>query len=209
MLGGPAAAPSSIFTSPTGGTGLQATYFASTDLSGAPIVTRTDPGVRWDQGFIGGGPAFASLYGSQLEPTPGDAGSARYTGTFTVPTTGAYTFALTGWGEARDVPGRRVRDRPRHRARRVGDGEHRDAESAGGRRARDRGRVPRHARVHRPGAGVAPARVDASRQRLLAGRAGRRGGGARRRRRGGVRRHVRERAARPRLARRCPTTRTS
>lgn len=100
MLGGPAAAPSSIFTSPTGGTGLQATYFASTDLSGAPIVTRTDPGVRWDQGFIGGGPAFSSLYGSQLEPTPGDAGSARYTGTFTVPATGAYTFALTGWGEA-------------------------------------------------------------------------------------------------------------
>lgn len=100
MLGGPAAAPSSIFTSPTGGVGLQATYFASTDLSGAPLVTRTDPGVRWDQGFIGGGAAFASLYGSQLEPTPDTAGSARYTGTFTVPTTGAYTFALTGWGEA-------------------------------------------------------------------------------------------------------------
>jgi beta-glucosidase len=100
MLGGPAAAPSSIFASPAGGTGLQATYFASTDLSGAPIVTRTDPGVRFDQGFIGGSPAFASLYGSQLEPTPSGAGSARYSGTFTVPTSGNYTFALTGWGEA-------------------------------------------------------------------------------------------------------------
>ncbi len=63
-------------------------------------MTRTDPGVRFDLGFLGGGPAFSSLYGSQLEPTPADAQSARYTGTFTVPASGAYSFSLTGWGEA-------------------------------------------------------------------------------------------------------------
>jgi beta-glucosidase len=111
MLPGPAAAPSAVFTSPDGGAGLRATYFASTDLSGDPIVTRTDPGVRFDQGFIGGSSAFASLYGSQLEPTPGAAGSARYSGTFTVPTSGDYTFALTGWGEAQMfLDGERVID---------------------------------------------------------------------------------------------------
>lgn len=102
MLPGPSAVPSSVL-SPLGGSsesGLAAEYFGNTNLEGDPIVTRTDPGVRYDQGFLGGSPAFASLYGSALTPTPAGAGSVRYTGTFTAPTTGAYSFALTGFGDA-------------------------------------------------------------------------------------------------------------
>ena len=100
MLPGPAAAPSSIFTAPGGGSGLRATYFSSTDLTGDPITTRTERGVRFETSFLGGGPFFGSLYGSQLPQTPFNAGSARYSGTFTVPRSGDYTFALTGFGEA-------------------------------------------------------------------------------------------------------------
>jgi beta-glucosidase len=102
MLPGPAAVPSSVL-SPGGGStesGLAAEYFGSTDLSGAPIVSRTDPGVRFEQGFIGGPTAFASLYGSGLAPTPEAAHSVRYTGTFTAPAAGPYSFALTGTGDA-------------------------------------------------------------------------------------------------------------
>jgi beta-glucosidase len=102
MLPGPAAVPSSVL-SPGGGStevGLAADFFGNTDLAGDPIVSRTEPGVRYDQGFLGGSPAFASLYGSALDPTPADARSVRYTGTFTAPTTGAYAFSLSGFGDA-------------------------------------------------------------------------------------------------------------
>ena len=168
MLGGPAAAPSSIFATPDGGTGLRATYFASTDLSGAPLVTRTDPGVRFDQGFIGGSPAFASLYGSQLEPTPGGAGSARYSGTFTVPRSGSYTFALTGWGEAQMfLDGARVIDL----ATAAGDVATVSTPTLNLQAGDEHEVVVEYRatrRVHRPGAGLAAARVDPSGQRLLA-----------------------------------------
>jgi beta-glucosidase len=101
MLPGPSAVPSSVLTPPSGtGRGLRADYFTSTDLSGQPFLTRTEPGVRFEQGFIGGAPAFASLYGSGLEPTPGDAHSVRYTGTFTAPATGDYAASLSGTGDA-------------------------------------------------------------------------------------------------------------
>ena len=60
--------------SPAAGAGLQATYFSSTDLSGDPIMTRTERGVRFETSFLGGGPFFGSLYGSQLPQTPGNAG---------------------------------------------------------------------------------------------------------------------------------------
>ena len=99
MLPGPAAAPSSVFTAPDGGSGLEADYFAGTELAGEPVVTRTEAGVRFEQSFLGGGPFFGSLYGSQLPETPFAAGSVRYSGTFTVPESGDYTFALTGWGQ--------------------------------------------------------------------------------------------------------------
>ena len=62
--------------------------------------TRTDPGVRFDQGFIGGSPAFASLYGSQLEPTPGERRLGPLPRHVHRAHAGSYTFALTGWGEA-------------------------------------------------------------------------------------------------------------
>lgn len=102
MLPGPLAAPSSIFTPAggSGGSGLRTQYFSSIDLSGAPIETRTEPGVRFEQGFLSGNTSFSSLYGSQLPVTNELAKSARYTGTVTVPRSGAYTFALTGWGVA-------------------------------------------------------------------------------------------------------------
>src|SRR5256885_1709073 len=101
MPPGPAAAPSSVFPPAGGdGAGLSAEYFAAADLSGTPIVTRTEPGIHYEQGFLGGGPAFASLYGSQLAPTPADAQSVRYAGTFTAPAAGAYTLPLTRSGQA-------------------------------------------------------------------------------------------------------------
>ena len=83
------------------------------------------PRVRFEQSFLGGGPFFGSLYGSELPPTPFGAGSARYSGTFTVPTSGDYTFALTGWGEATmTLDGEQVIDFATE-AGDVADGEHR------------------------------------------------------------------------------------
>jgi beta-glucosidase len=102
MLPGAAAVPSSVL-SPGGGStesGFRAEYFTNPDLAGAPSTTRTEPGVRFEQGFIGGSPAFASLYGSALTPTPDDARSVRYTGTLTAPAAGQYRFTLTGTGDA-------------------------------------------------------------------------------------------------------------
>jgi beta-glucosidase len=102
MLPGPQAVPSSVLAPAAGSTesGLTADYFDNPNLAGDPIVTRTDPGVRFEQGFLGGAPAFASLYGSILTPTPGNAGSVRYTGTFTAPSAGPYSFSLSGFGDA-------------------------------------------------------------------------------------------------------------
>src|SRR4051794_34174787 len=99
MLPGPAAVPASVL-SPAAGSGeagLRTDYFANANLEGAPIVTRTEPGVHFELGFLGGGSAFASLYGSALTPVPDAALSARYGGTFTAPTAGQYRFSLTGW----------------------------------------------------------------------------------------------------------------
>ncbi len=162
MLPGPAAAPSSIFTAPGGGSGLRATYFSSTDLSGDPITTRTERGVRFETSFLGGGPFFGSLYGSQLPQTPFNAGSARYSGTFTVPRSGDYTFALTGFGEAvMEIDGEQVIDFATTEGD-VATERTGDAEPGGRRRARGHDRVPGDAAVHRPRSRLAPARVDAS-----------------------------------------------
>ena len=74
------------------------------------------PACASDQGFLGGGPFFASLYGSQLRADPGQRRARRATPARSpCPTSGDYTFALTGWGEAADVPRRRAGDRLRHR----------------------------------------------------------------------------------------------
>jgi beta-glucosidase len=102
MLGGGAAVPSSVLapSAGSGETGLRTEYFANTDLAGAPFLTRNELNVAFELGFIGGSPAYASLYGSQREATPGNALSARYTGTITAPGDGEYSFTLTGWGDA-------------------------------------------------------------------------------------------------------------
>jgi beta-glucosidase len=90
--------PRSFLAPPGGqpGEGLRGEYFASTDLSGAPVATITDPIAARAQGFYLFLPA----------PTPGlpvapQAGSIRWTGTLTAPTTGNYRFNLTAFGTAR------------------------------------------------------------------------------------------------------------
>jgi beta-glucosidase len=113
MLGGGAAVPSSVLapSEDSRRTGLRTQYFRNADLSGAPFVTRDELNVAFELGFIGGSPAYASLYGSERRPTPGDARSARYTGTITAPADGEYRFTLTGWGDARMfLDGREVID---------------------------------------------------------------------------------------------------
>jgi beta-glucosidase len=65
------------------GGGLTGQFYTGTGMSGAPILTRTDPTVN----FLWGG-------GSPAAGVPATNWSARWTGTLTPPTTGTYTFAL-------------------------------------------------------------------------------------------------------------------
>jgi beta-glucosidase len=102
------AVPSSVLTPETGtGTGITARYWATPAPTGSPGVTRTEQQVLYDVGFVGGSPAFANLYASQVPPTPtlgsptGGNQSAVFTGFFTAPRTGTYRLGLTGWGDAR------------------------------------------------------------------------------------------------------------
>ena len=91
--------PAAVLTPSTGsGHGLSATYYASADLSGPPITTRTDPTV-----------SFASKR-AVLQTIPGTgAGSARWTGTLTPPRTGDYRFSLAVSGTARlFIAGRQI-----------------------------------------------------------------------------------------------------
>ena len=101
------AVPSSVLEPQTGvGTGLTAEYWGNTTFSGDPEVTRVERQVNYDTGFIGGQPAFTSLYASQVEPTPaianplGSDQSVRYSGSLTAPRAGDYRLSLTGWGDA-------------------------------------------------------------------------------------------------------------
>jgi beta-glucosidase len=68
------------------GNGLTATYYATSDFTGAPVATRVEPTVH----FTGA-------------PLPGLTGqwSARWTGSFTPPTTGTHRFSLNAQGIAR------------------------------------------------------------------------------------------------------------
>ncbi len=102
------AVPSSVLTPETGtGTGITARYWGTPVPGGAAGVTRTEQQVLYDVGFVGGSPAFAGLYASQVPATPtltsptGGNESAVYTGFFTAPRTGVYRLGLTGWGDAR------------------------------------------------------------------------------------------------------------
>ena len=109
MIESPAmtAVPSSVLSPAAGtGAGLTAEYWDNTTFSGDPGETRLEPQVNYDTGFIGGQPAFTSLYASQVEPTPalanglGSEQSVRYTGFLTAPRAGDYRLSLTGWGDA-------------------------------------------------------------------------------------------------------------
>ena len=76
--------PSSALTPSAGsGNGLTTTFYPTTDLSGAPALTRTDPAVDFDWGGNSPGPGI-----------DGTNWSAKMTGTLTAPTTGSYTFSL-------------------------------------------------------------------------------------------------------------------
>lgn len=101
------AVPSSVLSPTSGrGSGLTAEYWDNTTFTGDPGETRLEPQVNYDTGFIGGQPAFTTLYASQVEPTPalgnplGSGQSVKYSGTLTAPRTGDYRLSLTGWGDA-------------------------------------------------------------------------------------------------------------
>jgi beta-glucosidase len=76
------AVPASAF-----GSGLSVTYYATNNLSGAPIATGTVPNLDYTgtPAAVAGHPVW----------------SARYTGTITAPATGDYRFSLSGAGNIR------------------------------------------------------------------------------------------------------------
>ena len=101
------AVPSSVLTPESGsGRGLTARYWDNPTFQGTEDLTRTERQVAYDTGFVGGSPAFANLYASQVPATPaitsptGSDQSAVYTGFLTAPRTGTYRLGLTGWGNA-------------------------------------------------------------------------------------------------------------
>jgi beta-glucosidase len=67
------------------GNGLTAEYFASPDLSGAPVITRVDPTVQ----VTGTPPGLSGVW------------SARWTGTFTPTVSGLQRFSFSGGGISR------------------------------------------------------------------------------------------------------------
>jgi beta-glucosidase len=86
----PVPVPSSVFHRPDSATapGLKGEYFSTTDFSGKPVLMRTDPQIQFDW--------------NAASPVPGlsaKAFSVRWTGTFTPPGPGAYTFSVPkpGW----------------------------------------------------------------------------------------------------------------
>ncbi len=97
------------FLAPPGGQpgeGLRGEYFGSTDLSGAPITTIIDPIAARTQGFY----TFLPAPTPGLPDAPG-AGSIRWSGTLTAPTTGNYRFELSAFGSARAwLDGKQVAD---------------------------------------------------------------------------------------------------
>ncbi|HEY7486754.1 MAG TPA: glycoside hydrolase family 3 C-terminal domain-containing protein [Streptosporangiaceae bacterium] len=88
-LGPQPALPSYTLTSETGEHGLTARYYANTTWSGEPALTRVDPWVDMDP--TGGIPAPG---------LPPNGWSIRWTGTFTAPVDGDYTFHLTNHARA-------------------------------------------------------------------------------------------------------------
>ena len=161
------------------------------------------PGVRFDQGFIGGSAGVLEpVRLAAARPRRGAPARRATRGTFTAPRTGSYTFALTGWGEAQMFLDGDARHRPRHRGRATWP---RSAPATLNLRAGEEHEVTIEYRatraVHRAssrarcssGGRIRPTRYSPDIQDAVEL-------GARRRCGGRVRHHVRERAARPRLA---------
>ena len=67
------------------GSGLTATYYASTDLTGPPLGTETVASLDWN--------TTPAIVAAQT-----DGWSVKYTGTFTAATAGGYRFSLSGGG---------------------------------------------------------------------------------------------------------------
>lgn len=96
--------PSSVLT-PTSGTGhgLLTHYWDNTSFQGAPSTNRVEKQVNYDVGFLS---TFGSWAGQTsqvpIPPVTGptEAQSVVYEGSITVPKTGKYTLALTGYGVA-------------------------------------------------------------------------------------------------------------
>ena len=80
----PVTVPSQYLKTPGGATGLQGQYYNTNDLTGSPVLTRTDANVNFDWGA-----------GSPASGVNSDNFSIRWTGTLTPPSTGTYTLALT------------------------------------------------------------------------------------------------------------------
>jgi beta-glucosidase len=96
--------PSSVLTPVTGsGTGLTTQYWHTPDFAGPPASTRTEQQVNYDVGFLSTFPGWAGA-GTQVPLPPVnfflEQQAVRYDGALTAPTTGNYTLALTGWGDA-------------------------------------------------------------------------------------------------------------
>jgi beta-glucosidase len=90
--------PSGVLTpsGQPGGHGLTGTYYPNRNFTGPPDLVRTDPGVNADWNWYAQD-QFSATSAPGIPPSPGDL-SARWTGSFTAPSTGDYTFDLTSGG---------------------------------------------------------------------------------------------------------------
>jgi beta-glucosidase len=101
FLRNPVGVPESAFHAADGKPGLAAVYFKNKDLSGAPVVSRTEPqlGAAGVDFLWGAGPAAAAR---RLPPEVGTGDfSARWTSSITVPESSKYELSLNGAGGVR------------------------------------------------------------------------------------------------------------
>jgi beta-glucosidase len=84
----PVAVPRTVFHTSDGAEGLKGEYFSNANLSGKPVLTRTDPAIQFNWN--------AAVPAKGVSPK---AFSVRWTGTFTSPGPGDYVFTVPtpGW----------------------------------------------------------------------------------------------------------------